>query len=285
MLQLLDRVLHSNFVAVCIFSYAAGSVLPLQMDVIFCCLRCALLVGALAMPQLGDMAAQLPQHAFNWPGASRSISELWGFRWHQFLRFYFEGLGYATADKLLPKGKATSLGLRSSMHTVSAFFMSAVMHKYLTWAAFGTVTGWFCAFFGLHCTAVLLEGWGPLILKAVLQGFGKSSSKAAAEEAAVPAVAASAGAAKPGGAAVGAAAPPAAAARKCSRIMPPWAMRLWAVSVMLLLSPLFVEPYRSQGYFAQRAWHPFVVPITPKVVAWVQQQLHAPLACAEVVVA
>lgn len=63
--------------------------------------------------------------------AAKSISELWGYRWHQFLRFYFEGLGYTTVDRMLPKGNAVSPGLRSSLHSVVAFLMSGVMHEYI----------------------------------------------------------------------------------------------------------------------------------------------------------
>jgi len=52
---------------------------------------------------------------------------------------------------------------------------------------------------------------------------------------------------------------------------------------MLLLSPLFVEPYRAAGYFHQRAWQPFGVPVTPQVISWDEQHVHAQLGFAEVV--
>jgi hypothetical protein len=82
-----------TFLATSVFSYAAGSLLPLQMDIMFCLLRACMYAGAFVHPPLGDYADQLPPHAFNWPAAAGSISELWGRRWHQFLRTYFQGLG------------------------------------------------------------------------------------------------------------------------------------------------------------------------------------------------
>jgi hypothetical protein len=265
----------ARFLAVCVFGYAAGSLLPLQMDVMFCCLRSSMYAGALVWPGLAAYADQLPRHPFNWPAAAQSIGDLWGFRWHQFLRFYFQGLGYTTVDKLLPKAKAVSPGLRWSLQTMAAFFLSGIMHEHLTWAAFGTVTGFYMAFFGLHCAALQLETWGPLILKADLQGAQKlkrSSDPGAADHGAnstAPVRCTSrAQAGPPGG----------ATAMKPALIMPPWAMRLWTVAVMLLLGPLFVEPYRAAGYFAERAWHPFMgVSVTEHVVGWAQQRLHAGL--------
>jgi hypothetical protein len=264
----------ARFLAVCVFGFAAGSLLPLQMDVMFCCLRSSMYAGAVVWPGLAAYADQLPRHPFNWPAAAKSIGDLWGFRWHQFLRFYFQGLGYTTVDKLLPKGKAVSPGLRWSLQTVAAFFMSGIMHEHLTWAAFGTVTGFYMAFFGLHCAALLLETWGPLILKAALQGTQqlkqRSSTPGAADHGTnSTAPACSTSTAQAGGG---------AAAKKPALIMRTWAMRLWTVTVMLLLSPLFVEPYRAVGYFAERAWHPFLgVSVTEHVVGWAQQPLHAQL--------
>lgn len=264
----------SSFLAVCVFGYIAGSLLPLQMDIMYCCMRSCMYACAFAWPALADYADQLPRHAFNWPGASSSISDLWGWRWHQFLRFYFQGLGYTTVDKLLPKGKAVSPGLCWTLHTVSAFFMSGIMHEYLTWAAFGTVTGFYMAFFGLHCAAILLETWGPFILKHAMQGMqhikrGVSDASAditdQAPTAPSPARRRSSKASSGGG-----------AAKKPVRIMPAWVLRCWTVVVMLLLSPLFVEPYRAAGYFAERAWHPFLgISVTERVVGWAQQHVHA----------
>lgn len=118
--------------AVCVFGYAAGSLLPLQMDIMFCFLRSSMYAGGFAWPGLAAYADQLPRRPFDWPAAAKSIGDLWGFRWHQFLRFHFQGLGYNTVDKLLPKGKAVSPGLRWSLQTMAAFFMSGIMHEYLT---------------------------------------------------------------------------------------------------------------------------------------------------------
>lgn len=248
----------SSPLAVWAFAYAAGALLPLQMDVMFCFLRSGLFAAALIWPALGAYARQLPAHAFNWPMASRSISELWSARWHGFLRFYFEQLGYTAVDKLLPKGKAVPPALRSSLHTVSAFVISGLMHEVLTWAAFGTITGLYMLYFGLRCAAVLLEGWGPLLLRAAMQLVLKRKRQAPSCHAACQ---------------QGASSTPKHGSKKPSigPILPRWVQHAWSTAVMLLLAPLFVEPYRAAGYFAERAWHPFGVSVTGCIMEWVQQ--------------
>jgi hypothetical protein len=171
-------------------------------------------------------------------------------------------------DRLLPNGKAVSPGMRWSMHTVAAFLMSGIMHEYLTWAAFGTVTGWYMAFFGLHCAALLLETWGPMLLKLAsntflqYKGHVTKDMQDAGDCKASPAVKAKAPA-RAG-----------SSAGKAPPLMPVWAKRAWTLAVMLLLSPLFVEPYRAGGYFAKHAYYPFGVPLTAHVVGWAQQQLY-----------
>lgn len=182
-------------------------------------------------------------------------------------------------DKLLPKGKAVSPGMRWSMHTVAAFFMSGIMHEYLTWAAFGTVTGWYMAFFGLHCAALLLETWGPVLLRVASHTFLQHKER-------VPKDKQDAGDCK-ASPAVSAKAPARASSsvRKPPALMPVWAKRAWTLTVMLLLSPLFVEPYRAGGYFADRAFYPFGVPVTARVVAWAQQQLYPQFEFADIALA
>jgi hypothetical protein len=142
--------------------------------------------------------------------------------------------------------------------------MSAVMHEYLTWAAFGTVTGCYVAFFGLHCAAVLLETWGPVILRSSLgvsQPPKHRSSDSASQDAA---------------------ATPAAAKKPRAAIMPAWVMRVWTVVIVALLGNLFILPYRAAGYFAERAFHPFGVPVTEHEVHWAAQHVHAQLGFAGV---
>jgi hypothetical protein len=63
------------------------------------------------------------------------------------------GLGYTAVDKLLPKKKAVPTDIRASLQVMSAFFMSGLsglIHEYMTWAAFGSLTGCYMVFFGLH---------------------------------------------------------------------------------------------------------------------------------------
>jgi hypothetical protein len=44
------------------------------------------------------------------------------------------------------------------MRGASAFFISAITHEYVAWAAYGASTGYYMAFFGLQCFAVMVEG-------------------------------------------------------------------------------------------------------------------------------
>lgn len=46
--------------------------------------------------------------------------------------------------------------------------------------------------------------------------------------------------------------------------MPAWVMRVWTVVGMAVLGRLFILPYRAAGYFAERAFHPFGVPVTAR---------------------
>lgn len=242
--------------------YAAGSLLPLQMDIMFCLLCACMYAGAYLWHPLGDYADQVPAHAFNWPAAASSISELWGRRWHQFLRTYFQGLGYCAADKLV--GKSASPGVRFNLHTIAAFAMSAIMHEYLTWAAFGTVTGCYMAFFWLHCAAVLLETWDPLIFGSSLRILHQPRHRSTDPSS-------------------HSAATPAAAMKPHVAVMPAWAMRVWMVVVMALLGRLFILPYRAADYFAELAFHLFGVPVTERGVHWAMQHVHAQLGFAGVV--
>lgn len=74
-----SSLLQGNFLAVCAFAYAAGSLLPLQMEVIYCFLRSGLLAGGFIWPRMAEYAYALPSHAFNltWPGVCKSIGEHW----------------------------------------------------------------------------------------------------------------------------------------------------------------------------------------------------------------
>jgi hypothetical protein len=72
-------LLHSKFLAVFAFAYAAGSLLPLQMEVMYGCLRSGLFAGGFVWPRMAEYAYTLPSHAFNltWPGVCKSIGEHW----------------------------------------------------------------------------------------------------------------------------------------------------------------------------------------------------------------
>lgn len=59
----------------------------------------------------------------------------------------------------------------------------------------------------------------------------------------------------------------AAAFPKLAATTPSWTSRAWALSVMLLLAPLFTEPYRQHGYFAH-TFHPLLVPVAANAMRW-----------------
>lgn len=147
------------YLQLCVFSVVAALLMGLMVEIEYHCILLSLSILAFKSPGACQFASKLPRHAFNKPWASVTLTELWAFRWHQFLRFYFEGLGYSAADALMPKGAAASPGLRASLHLAAAFCMSGLTHEYLIWGAFGRVTGYYMAFFGVHCLGVLLEGW------------------------------------------------------------------------------------------------------------------------------
>jgi len=273
----LVHVLQRPAVKLCLFSLAAGNLLPLAMDFIYCTARILVLLTAMICqwPDLGDQAAQMPLRAFNHPMAAKSITELWGFRWHQFLRFYFEGLACAAVDLLLPKGKQVPHAVRTSLRFVSAFLLSGIIHEYMTWAAYGTLTGTAMAFFGLHCAAILVENLVPAMMKAVLHGGRKQRRPSTS----TPATDSH---------------PAADAQRDCTAchrkttLQPllakaastwpsvrPIVGNLWALAFIALSSPLFVEPYRAAGIFGHAAFHPLGVPMCPRVVDWATHHLQS----------
>uniref|UniRef100_A0A383WCN1 Wax synthase domain-containing protein n=1 Tax=Tetradesmus obliquus TaxID=3088 RepID=A0A383WCN1_TETOB len=204
----LFRALLGQKLGYLVFSMAAGTLLSLQMEIAYSLTRATLL-----MVGDGELAGSLPLRAFNSPHMASSITDLWGNRWHAFLRYYFEGLGYKLADSATAAWPLVKrLVPRSTARTLVVFAMSGLLHEYLTWAAWGVITWSYMAYFMLHCLALLTEGYA------------------------------------------------AAAFPKLAAATPSWASRAWALSVMLLLAPLFTEPYRQHGYFAH-TFHPLLVPV------------------------
>jgi hypothetical protein len=148
----------------CAFAFPAGLFLTLPMDLIYCLVRLIMAVGSFRFLAVRQLVTAMPKRAFNWPIAAGSVGELWGFRWHQFLRFHFEGLGYGAVDAvlaLLPKSlqvhDKAQTALRQTMRCVVVFLMSGLLHEYLIWAVFGRVTGQYLLFFMINCVAVVLE--------------------------------------------------------------------------------------------------------------------------------
>jgi hypothetical protein len=150
----------AEYLPLCLYSLLAALPMGLQLNLVFCWVNLLLHLTAVFVPQLRQFCAELPFSAFRKPWISTSLKELWGIRWHQFLRFYYEGLGYATVDKILWlwREDARVSQLRGIMRGASAFLISAITHEYVTWAAYGAVTGYYMAFFGLQFVSVMVEG-------------------------------------------------------------------------------------------------------------------------------
>lgn len=291
-----------------LFAFAAGNLLPLSMEVIYSSTRMMMLAATFCCPatmeRLEFEPLMMPAKAFKNPLAAKSITDLWGFRWHQFLRFYFEQFGNRAVDAVLPKGKAVPAAVRASIRMVAAFTISGLMHEYQLWGAFGTLSGWNMGFFLGHCGVVLLENWIPAVFKAVLHrahpkpkkhsrrsrtrssgGGGAPKDTGCTNPAsseprnnptgdptAPPTVlsaaldASSLAASTP----TTASSERAPVSKKVSTVLWYGVGHLWALSVMVLL---FIEPYRAAGTFGCRGYHPLGTPITPHVVSWVRKVL------------
>lgn len=196
-------------------------------------------------------------------------------RWHQMLRFYFEGLCNRAVDALLPKGKAVPPALRGSAKVVAAFTLSGAMHEYQLWAAFGSLSGWNMAFFAAHCAVVLLENWVPAVAKALLspkkpRGAHKAHHHGGGSPRHHDAARPHGGRSSGGGSFVRS-----PVLHRVRVILKAGLAHVWALSVMALLSPLFMEPYRVAGTFGHRAFHPLGFPLTPHVVGYAQKLLPA----------
>eukprot|EP00775_Hariotina_reticulata_P009891 gene9891-10048_t len=162
----------------------------------------------IAVGQL-TLAQDMPLQAFNSTISATSVSDLWANRWHQFLRFYFQTIGYAVADavekplvNLLQPSPNQQKQLHSVSRTLSVFAFSGLLHEYLTLAAFGFASGSYMAFFMLHGIAVVLEGFAGKLIPAKL----------------------------------------------LARV-PVWVSRAYVTAFSMAVAPFFVEPYRQAGYF------------------------------------
>lgn len=221
-----------SYMQKCLFGLPAALLLAAQLDLVYAWIVLVLKVFAVFVPDARNFVAQLPKHAFNGPLAASSVAEFWGLRWHQLLRWYFEGMGYAAADALYAVA-ARALQLKSAeaphavrlvLHSFAAFLFSGVLHEYVPWALGQAVRGNYVLFFLIHWLTVLME-------MAVAAAF--------AGVAVTPTV---------------------------SRALAMF-KRCWTWAVCLLTAPLFVEQLRSAGFYSTCALHPFGgVPLTPRIV-------------------
>lgn len=248
--------------------------LLLVLDFMYCSTRTMMLATAYIWPESANEALDMPSRALNHPWAAKSITQLWRFRWPQLLRFYTEGMCYKALEFVLPKGKAMSPAVRASSRTVVAFTMSGLIHEYVLWAAFGKgLRGLNMAFFGLNGAAVLLETWVPAAFRAVFHPQHQHQRRRS--QSGTPKYAAAASGDSP----TAASTEPShwytrsPVLRQCMRVARVVLGHAWALSVMVVLSPLFVEPYRVAGTFGHRAFHPLGVPVTPAVISWISKRL------------
>jgi hypothetical protein len=161
------------------------------------------------------------------------------------------------------------------MRTAAAFFMTGLTHEYMNWAAFGNFSGWYSAFFGLHCLAMLVEGWCTFVIAPALRKI--LNARHAAIE---PSAGSSRGtenasrlAAQDGNASV---------ARIRGENFPSDAVvrvlkHCWVWVVLVLGSPLFFEPMRAGGFYSHAAYHPFGKPVMPRLLSWLGAQEYAQL--------
>lgn len=194
-------------------------------------------IAAVFWPSLAPVVELYPAHVFDRPQAGTSIREFWSHRWHQLVRFYFEGLGHGAVDLLLPR--ESSFGVRVVLYTAAAFVMSGLLHEYLSWAATGHATGMFMVFVAMDFTAVIVEAVFPAALR----------SAVGAKRDHVPSHVS-------GG-----------SKALCLLLQQSWT---WAVA--LAGAPFFIEPLLVAGYYARCTLFPFGVHLTPRVLAWVVEQ-------------
>jgi len=264
-----------SFWAKCAFAFPAGILLTHQVDISYCVLRLIYILLAFKSQALAQLVAQLPPRAFHWPIAATSVSELWGVRWHQFLRFYLEGLGYATADAIcdaiMPPQQSKLSASRGAARCICAFAFSGLLHEYMMWAAFDGQMGRHLLFFMLNCAAVLAENWAPTLLAA---GMEKCRQPGHNTSAGCPGRPCTAPPTKDGPANAAAAVHHRAVkphvGQAVQLMAPVWLKRVWVIGVLSLLGPLFIEPIRAAGNFSSRAFHLLGFPLTPVVLDYLQ---------------
>ena len=252
-----------TYLQLCLFGVPAALLMGLMMEIEYACIKLILSLLALVSPAVALFTRGLPDHAFNRPWAAASLTELWGTRWHQFLRFYFEGLGFTAADKLcslLAKVVTVPARARAAVRVAAAFVMSGLVHEYLVYAAFGRVSGCYMAFFGLHGLGVLLE-------RCALSTFSHSWARnhrlapsdaqqtSVKEFAAARIREASSHREERGD----------GARLRCSRSA--CLQRCWAWAVCILTLPLFFEPLRSACLYNSCAFQPFGAPLAARLMA------------------
>lgn len=264
-----------SWLASCAFAFPAALLLTQQLEVRYGHIRIAMIILGLKIPVLAELAAQMPTRAFKWPVAATSVSEFWSMRWHQFLRFYFQGLGGAAVNAVFPNGPAT---LRTSMQCVAVFVISGLMHEYLLWAVFDAVSGWHMAFFMLNCAVVLFENskWVQQLLatcvprkwlppNAAVDSNGQPGTATAqvTSKASGAGIPAGSGSNSNNSASKSSSSNGASVVSSSSIAVPAWLKHAWALSFFTLLAPLFLEPFRKGGLFAERAFYPFGIPVAP----------------------
>lgn len=151
--------------------------------------------------------------------------------------------------------------VRAGLRVFAAFVMSGFAHEYLVYAAFGSVSGTYMVFFGLHCLGVLMEGSAPRIpehgLLSKRHAFPPSMTRQpASTEGALQRTHRHSKREGPLHNYVGGS----------QRSNTGWLQRCWAWAVCFLTLPLFFEPLRIAGMYSRCAFQPFGIPLVPRLI-------------------
>lgn len=275
------------YLRLCLRCFAPFLLLILAIDIGYCWINLAVHVAATVLPEPRPFARQLPYHALQRPWAALSLRDYWGFRWQQFARFYFEHLGYPVVNMLLPH--TAHPALRASLHTAAAFLITALTHEYMNWAAFGSYSGSYFLFFGVHCLAVLTEGWssfviGPVVRKVWqarrVQPNAQGHAQAGGQAGSVGQAEGQAGRVGQARGQVGPAKGQSVRVERRKALLVKLLQHTWVWSVLVLASPMFFEPMRAGGFFSVGAYYPFGKPLVPRLLAWLGAQEYGQLAFA-----
>eukprot|EP00877_Chromochloris_zofingiensis_P008381 jgi/Chrzof1/3797/Cz13g09060.t1 len=137
------------------YNFACGNILLNNVSLLY---NLVALGTLLVHYNSGQMFPQI----FNAPLLATSLADLWGIRWHQLFRWCFTRLARFFVGHGLrlmypsPAYKAPKV-LERVLLALTIFLLSGVLHEYMTWGAYGFVTGWQLCFFIIHGISLVIE--------------------------------------------------------------------------------------------------------------------------------